>query len=611
MALAAPKVRHSSLVVLMVVVLCGCGSSKKSVALSGQQPSAYRTLSPKVFTGLSEGDRQRLEYYYLEASKQKMLGNHATAYELYCYCLSICPDAPEVLFDLALYHQGMREDSLALQRLTRATELDPQNTYYREALASYYLDHNRNAEALTQFENMARLEPLRTDVLAQLTRLYMSQDRLPEAINALDRIEVLEGKMANVSYQKFALYKQLGQEKKAFAELESLCKEYPHEMSYRLAIGNQLLAADRVSEAQKVYDQVRKIDPDNAGLKLAMLDLYRRTDEDSLFVQLRDSLLYAAQTPSEVRTTLLRDLVTEEMQNDSIGRARALTTLDSLDRLFPKDLDLLQMRAAYFATYDKSNDSAFVAVMDRVIDLEPENTQALFFLIQYYGQRQDFPRLENLCRRGVLTHPEELPCHYYLGIACYQQDKHAEALQAFSEGIRQKKPDSRPEMVADLYGIMGDLLHEMGRQKECYEAYDSCLVYQDDNVSCLNNYAYFLSLEESDLDRAEEMSYRSIRLQPDNKTFLDTYAWILFMKGRYSEAQAYMDKVCPPAEEDSVLLADNALSGVVLEHAGDIAAMNGLPDQALRFWQLAERAGGKGLTPALPKKIKLKKYVKE
>ena len=560
---------------------------------------------------LSEGDRQRLEYYYLEASKQKMLGNHTTAYELYCYCLDICPDAPEVLFDLALYHLGMREDSLALQRLQRATELDPRNTYYREILASYYLNHNKTKEALAQLEEMAALTPKRSDVLGQLTRLYIAEDRLAEAIHTLNRIELLEGKMANVSYQKFALYKELGQEKKAFAELESLCKEYPHEMSYRLAIGNQLMAVDRLTEAQKVYEQVRKIDPDNASLKLSMLEFYHRTGADSLFTGLRDSLLYATATPSEVRTTLLRDMVTSEMQNDSVGRPRVMATLDSLDHLFPKDLDILQLRAAYFATYDKSNDSAFVEVMDRVIDLEPENTQALFFLIQYYGQRQDFVRLENLCRRGVLTHPEELPCHYYLGIACYQQDKKTEALQAFNEGIRQKKPDSRPEMVSDLYGIMGDLLHEMGRQQECFAAYDSCLVYQDDNASCLNNYAYYLSLQDKDLDRAEEMSYRSIRLQPDNKTFLDTYAWILFMKGRYGEAQAYMNKVCPPEADDSLLLSDPYIGGVVLEHAGDIAAMNDLPDQALRFWQLAEKAGGDGITAVLPKKIKLKKYVKE
>ncbi len=589
---------------VLCVLLTACGSSRQSL----QTSSAAAAMSARQ--QLSDNDRQRLQYFYLEASKQKMLGNHVAAFDLYRHCLEICPDAPEVLFDLSLYHMLLREDSLALRSLRRATQLDSRNSYYKETLASYYLEHNEVDSALTQLEDLARLEPNRSDVLARLTQLYIARDRPADAIRTLDRIEMLEGKMANVSYQKFTLYRELKKEKEAFDELEALCREYPHEMSYRLAIGDQLLNAGRTEEARKVYDQVRKADPENVGLKLSMLDYYRETGADSLFTLHRDSMLYAEQTPSAVRVTLLRNYVTETMQDDSTGRQRAEETLARMDSIFPKDLGLLQLQAAYLASYDPKNDSAFVDIMDRVIDLEPENTQALFYLIQYYGQHQDFPRLEDLCRRGVLTHPEELLCHYYLGIACYQQDKKAEAVQAFSEGILQKTSESRPAMVADLYSVLGDLYHDMGRQQEAYAAYDSCLVYQSDNVSCLNNYAYFLSLEEKDLDRAEEMSYRAIRLEPKNKTFLDTYAWILFIKGRYSEAQAYMDRICPPDSADSVLMADPTIGGVVLEHAGDIAAMNDNIDQAMRFWQLATQAGGKGLTAHLPRKIRLKRYIK-
>ena len=590
----------------LALLLIACGSTRHTTEKGAD---ALPAAVPSARAALSEGDRQRLEYYYLEATKQKMLDNHVAAYDLLQYCRTICPDAPEVLYDLSLYNM-LLQDTTAWHMLERAAQLDPQNTYYLQSLASYQLEHNQPEAALAQLEKLARLEPSRTDVLGQLVSLYVRQNRPADAIRALDRIEMLEGKLQNVSYQKFALYKQMGQEKKAFAELESLCREYPHEMSYRLAIGNQLLQADRIAEAQKVYDQVRRIDPDNAGLKLSMLELYRKTDNDSLFSLMRDSLMFAPSTESNVRGALLRDYVTEEMQEDSTGRRRVVATFERLDSLFAKDLDILQLRAAYLATYDKQNDSDFVAIMDRIIDLEPENTQALFYLMQYYGQHQDYPRLEDICRRGVLTHPDELVCHYYLGIACYQQDKKTEAMQAFREGILRKTPESRPGMVADLYSIVGDLLHEMGDEKGCFEAYDSCLVYQDDNVSCLNNYAYFLSLKETDLDRAEEMSYRAIRLEPDNRTFLDTYAWILFMKGRYGEAQAYMDRVCPPEAEDSSLLADPQVGGVVLEHAGDIAAMNGLQEQALRFWLLAEKAGGSGLSALLPRKIKLKRYIK-
>lgn len=593
---------------LLVVLFAGCHSSRTAQQTAPEAPPSTPVVHSRL-SSLSPSDRARLNYIYQEATRQKLVENHSAAFDLLCHAYDICPDAPEVLYDLALYRLALRQDTLAERLFVRAAELDPRNTYYKEALASFYLQRRRTGDALPQLETLATLQPKRTDVLSQLVTIYSNLDRPADAIHTLDRIELLEGKMASVSYRKFALYKSMEKEQEAFAELEALCKEYPHEMSYRLAIGDQLLTAGRIDEAEKVYDEVRRTEPDNLGLKLSMLELYRQTEQDSLFQVTRDSLLFAPKTESETRATLLRDLVSSEMKDDSLGRQRVEQTFARLDEAFPQDLALLQLRAAYLATYDKSNDSAFVAVMDRVNELEPANTQALFYLIQYYAEHQDFEHLENICRRAVLTHPEELLCHYFLGVALYQQDKKREALAAFRAGIVQKNDDSRPAMVADLYSVMGDILHEMGSEREAYAAYDSCLVYQDDNVQCLNNYAYYLSLQNTDLDRAEEMSYRTIRLQPDNKTYLDTYAWILFMKQRYSEAQIYIDRVCPPDSADADLLADPDISGVVFEHAGDIAACNGNTDQALRFWQLAQKAGGSGLTALLPRKIKLKKYI--
>ena len=553
----------------------------------------------------------RLSYLYQEAARQKMLGHHVAAFDLLQHCAQICPDVPEVLFDLALYRMLLRQDSTAESLLQRAAALDARNAYYKESLASYYLDHRKADQALPYLEQLVTLQPKRTDVLSQLVNIYSGLDRSEDAIRALDRIELLEGKMASVSYRKYALYMGMQEEKKAFEELEALCREYPHEMSYRLAIGNQLLKVGRTDEALQVYEQVRATEPDNAQLKLSMLEYYRETNADSLYYTTRDSLLFAPQTEAEMRVALLRDYISEAMENDSTGRQRVTETLDLLDSIQPRNLDLLQLRAAFLASYAKEDEAAFVSIMDQINELEPANTQALFYLIGYYANHQEFQRLEDLCRRGVLTHPEELICHLYLGLACYQQDKKAEALKAFEDGVVQKTPESRPAMVADLYSLMGDVLHEMGREREAFTAYDSCLTYQDDNIGCLNNYAYYLSLLNEQLDKAEEMSYRTIRMEPNNKTYLDTYAWILFMKERYSEAQIYIDRVCPPDSTDSVLVADPMVSGVVLEHAGDIAAKNGRMEQAMRFWQMAQQVGGKNLTALLPKKIKLKKYVEK
>ena len=601
-------ITHLSLAFALAIVLAACSTGIKKTAKT-EMTAGTVAIVPSWRLTASENDQSRLDYLFQEAAKMKLQERHSEALDLLQHCHNIAPDAPEVLYELSLYELYFRHDSVAIDMLERAAQLDPRNTFYKEALATYHLNRNQVEKALPYLEAIAELRPTRSDILAQLTRIYTGLDRPSEAIRALDRIEVLEGKMPSVSHQKFVLYKQMGQIDEGFKELESLSKEYPHEMSYRLAIADQMLDADREADALKIYDEVRRAEPDNNHLHLSMLQYYRHTGNDSLFTTTRDSLLFAPKTDTDVRVTLMRDLIASEMRNDSLGRHNVIQTFDSLDHRFGNDLDLLQLRAAFLATYDKQNDSDFVAVMDRVIEVEPANTQAIFYLIQYYGEHQQFQQLEDLCRRAVLTHPEELVCHFYLGVALYQQGKKIEAMKAFQDGIVQKTDESRPSMVADLYSILGDIYHETGRDRDAFAAYDSCLVYQDDNVGCLNNYAYYLSLKKRDLDRAEEMSYRTIRLEPDNKTYLDTYAWILFMKERYAEAAHYIDRVCPPDSTDSVLLAMDGVSGVVLEHAGDIAAKNGKMEQALRFWRLAQQAGGDGLTALLPKKIQMKKYV--
>ena len=102
------------------------------------------------------------------------------------------------------------------------------------------------------------------------------------------------------------------------------------------------------------------------------------------------------------------------------------------------------------------------------------------------------------------------------------------------------------------------------------------------------------------------MSYRTIKAEPKNATYLDTYAWILFMQKRYSEAKIYIDQT---------LQCDSDSSSVLLEHAGDIYYHTGDVDQAVVFWQealsRADEQEDSERIKLLARKIKIKKYLKE
>ena len=552
----------------------------------------------------------KFDYFYLEAEKSRLAGDYASALELYQHCLDINPQAAEAVYNLGLMKLFLRQDSLevGIGMLKQACELDSCNPWYLETLATIYLNARKTSEAVPYLEKLAKFQTKRTDVLSQLASIYRDDGHTDKAIEVLNRIEMQEGKSVQLSMEKFTLYMSKEEEDSAFMELQSLCDEYPHDLNYRVIMANQYQQAGYSDKAMDIYNYVRQKDAHNLNLLLAMMNYYRTTDNNERFAQLRDSLLYDEGSSSELRVALMRDYIDETLQ-DSTKRDAMLHTFDSLLSKPQKDAQLLMLKAAYL-TYAKASDDKVADLMIKVLEVEPGNQMALSHMLQYYAPKNNFAAIEDICRKGVNYHPEELAYAYYLGLSLYQQDKKKEAAEAFLQGLRTKTEEARPALVSDMYAVLGDLYYQENKPLEAFAAYDSALVYKDDNISCLNNYAYYLSLRNEQLDKAEEMSYRTIKAEPDNITYLDTYAWILFMKMDFTNARIYMDRVVNPNFSDAELLQVADLLGNLIEHAGDIYAECGSLDTALRYWNLALQKKDGTCTPMIKKKIKKKKYIK-
>ena len=186
-----------------------------------------------------------------------------------------------------------------------------------------------------------------------------------------------------------------------------------------------------------------------------------------------------------------------------------------------------------------------------------------------------------------------------MGIGYFQQEKYEEALDVYRKGLG-VIPKENGRLMSDFYGQIGDLHYQMNNMPEAYKAYDEALKYNDKNVVVLNNYSYFLTLEKKDLKRAERMSAQCIKLEPDNATYLDTYAWIFFTQGNYKLAKIYIE---------SAISKDTTNSAELVDHYGDILFMNGDKDKAVEQWKKARSMGKESKT--LDKKIKEEKYIEE
>jgi len=570
---------------LCILMLCGCTSVQKASQRQQGRPQ------------LSYNDGQRFKYFYLEAVNQQNLGNYDAAFDLYRHCLDIDPNAAEVYFALSAYYAELDADSTSLALMQKAVDLDSDNDIYLERLGITHINANQFSEAAQCYEQLFQRDKSRSDALGVLLQLYNQQRDYDKMIVTLNRMEQVDGSSEQITLSKMRVYAMLGDKDRELEELQQLAEKHPNDLNYRVMMGNWLLQNSRADEALEAYQHVLATEPDNQAAQVSMLDYYRAVGEDSLANALQEQLLVNPKTSLDTKISLMRQVVAENEQNGGDSTQVIAVFQRILDE--PQhDSDMLELYAAYMQLKKMPQDS-INQVWREALRLTPDNAGVRLQLAQALWADEAYGDVAQLCEEGTEYNPDEIGFYYFLGLSYLQKDDDDATLDAMRRGVSQIDEDSNPDIVSDFYAIMGDVLHRKGLDQEAFAAYDSCLQYKPDNYGCLNNYAYYLSLRNEDLQKAEQMSYRTIKAEPTNATFLDTYAWILFQQERYTEAAIYMEQVL---QNDSVPSVD------VLEHAGDVYAKTEQMDKAVDYWQRAVDAGGD--SKVLIRKIKLRKYIK-
>lgn len=540
---------------------------------------------------------QSYNYFFLEGVRQQEMGNLTAAFDLLRHARDLNPNAPEVYYLLAPYYVDLKDDTRSRTYYERAATLDPENSSYIEKLGQLYVSQKDYPNAINAYEKLYALNKARVDVLQILYQLYGSQNEFQQMINVLNRIEVLEGSSEQISLSKMQIYEQMGEKRKEYDELKSLVDSHPLDLNYKVMFGNWLLQNGKKKEAVKLYRNVLKEEPTNALAKLSLLDYYRTIGDQATVDVITQELLQSPKTEKETKIALLRQVISSNQQANVSDSAEVMKLFSQALSVPQTDADILMMKAAYMSL-KKMPKAEINRVYEQAIDVEPDNSRARIALIQNIWDTGDYDKVIAICRPAQEYNPEEMVFYYFQGMAQYQKHENDAALQTFRKGVSQIKADSNPDVVSDFYALMGEILHEKGRLAESFQAYDSCLQWKPDNIAAMNNYAYYLSEANKDLSKAEQLSYKTIKAEPNNSTFLDTYAWILFQQKRYEEAKIYIDQA---------IRSDSTLTGVVKEHAGDIYAMTGDIDKALEFWQQSLKGGNQ--SAVLKKKIQLKKYV--
>ena len=575
------------LVAVWTLVSCGTVKStreKPAVAL------AQSSLTPE--------QQRKYDYFFLEAMRLKEKKDYASAFGLLQHCLDIHPNAASALYEVSQYYMFLRQVPQGQEALEKAVANAPDNYWYSQGLASLYQQQNELDKAVTLLEQMVVRFPAKQDPLFNLLDLYGRQEKYDEVISTLNRLEKRMGKNEQLSMEKFRIYLQMKDDKKAFQEIESLVQEYPMDMRYQVILGDVYLQNGKKQEAYDVYQKVLAAEPDNPMAIFSMASYYKQTGQEELYQQQLDTLLLNKKVTPDTKVGVMRQMIVENEQADK-DSTQIIALFDRIMKQEQDDPQIPMLYAQYLLS--KNMESESVPVLEQVVDLDPTNKAARMMLIGAAVKKEDYKQIIKVCEPGIEATPDALEFYYYLAVAYNQAEKPDSVISICKRSLEHTTADSKKEIVSDFYSILGDMYHTQKQMKEAYAAYDSALVYNPSNIGALNNYAYYLSVERRDLDKAEEMSYKTVKAEPNNATYLDTYAWILFEKGNYAEARIYIDNAMKSEGGDK--------SDVIVEHCGDIYYMTGDVDGALTYWKKALEMGSESKT--LKQKIEKKKYIAE
>lgn len=195
-------------------------------------------------------------------------------------------------------------------------------------------------------------------------------------------------------------------------------------------------------------------------------------------------------------------------------------------------------------TYPLSSWDTLTATHRYVLRKFPNSLSVMQYLARLYAVTQSYDMTRDTARVYI---------EYYK--RCLKQSKKRDTLY-YHGAVWEQRLSSRTaygRVISSLYGFIGDQYMNREMREAAYKEYEQGLKYNPDNAMLLNNYAYFLAKDSTlnRLKKAERMSRRSITLEPRNATYLDTYAYILYLKGDYVGAKSYYTKLFSLGEVES------------------------------------------------------------
>lgn len=531
--------------------------------------------------------------YFIEGEKAMVLGDLEKAYFYLQQSLEFAPDEPAINYKIAEVLVRSNQAQKGLPYAEKAVLSDQDNKYYALLVAEIYTNLNQPLKAAEILDRLTADGDSNQQYNLDLASIYLNAGEFDKALVVLDRAEEYYGIREPFTVQKQRIYLRKNDLQSAITEGQKLIDAFPGNPNYVLNLVEILYNNARLDEALNlVLGEIEKY-PNQPELQLAAHTLLKEKGE---ITKANEYLISAFKSPDldgEVKAKTFKSMLSE-MKTDQ--RDALLNEMENL-MLELNSADAMVSEVIGERKQIDGDQKTALEYFKKSLQIQPKNAPIIEqVILNSFGENADFVELEIYTVMGVDEFPESPEFWFYDGVVKSARKKDSLAVASLEKAI-ELNAGKNPQLDQVAFGSLGNSLYNLGEKDSAFVYFDKAIQLNPNDEQVLNNYAYFLSLEKRDLEKARSMSEKVVKKHPKNATYLDTHAWVLFQMGNYEEAFKYMEDAIKNEAEPS---------GVMLEHYGDILFHLGKVSEAITYWKKAE--GSAEASSKLALKIKEGKY---
>lgn len=579
--------------VFLLILLISC-SGMENVAQEQKTEEKVEEAEEQEIT-LDDRKQKEFEFLFIEALKQKMFGNSQEAVQLLSNCLEIDPNSSAAMYELASIHAANNDYTSASLLLEKAISINSENKWYKLLLAEIYQQSNRLTKAADIYNQLLQKDPDNLDYLYRKAVLLSSAGKEEEAIRVYNTLEDKVGVSEQFSVPKQQLYLAEGKIEKAFEEVEKLIEKNPNEPKYYGLLADLYQNQGDSVNALKYYRKIQEIDPDNGFVHFSLANYYlKQGNTEKSFEETKKG--FRSETIDIQSKLQLYMMLTDNPGQTKIESKQQEVLIDILLEQYPDEFLVHTVYAENLLKKGKLKEAR--AELLKALEIQKDDYMMWERVLFIDNDLQDWQALYDHSSEAIGLFPNQPQVYFLNAVACVQLEKYDETVSVSEEGL--DFVIDNPQLEGQFLMLKGEALYKQNKVQEAFKFFDKAVELDHENHIALNNYAYYLSLFGENLDKAERMSGKVIERFPNNPTYLDTHAWVLFRKGDFSLAKFYMESALNNGGDENATL---------LEHYGDILYKLGKTEEALEYWQKAKENGGAG--EVLERKIKEKRYLEE